>query len=181
MARLERYAEAEPVLKAEVRLFPSELRARAALAMLYRATGRTEEADREVETIERIANGGNGRAMAARLRRMFLNRQWRADRGASTQSVYRRRRDVAVCGSLGGGRRRPPRRAPHRLVRSVGVRGDRKCAGVTTVIVQGTLLLYSHFLHCLVNLRDRPVSERILLGYRHRSSRGPDGGALHGR
>jgi arylsulfatase A-like enzyme/predicted Zn-dependent protease len=71
LARLERYAEAEPVLKAEVRLFPSELRARAALAMLYRATGRVQEATREVETIERTANGGSGRALAAQLRRMF--------------------------------------------------------------------------------------------------------------
>jgi tetratricopeptide (TPR) repeat protein len=71
LARLERYAEAEPVLKAEVRLFPYELRARAALAMLYRATGRVPEATREVETIERMANGGSGRALAAQLRRMF--------------------------------------------------------------------------------------------------------------
>jgi hypothetical protein len=59
------------VLKAEVRLFPSELRARAAHAMLYRATGRVQEATREVETIERTANGASGRALAAQLRRMF--------------------------------------------------------------------------------------------------------------
>jgi tetratricopeptide (TPR) repeat protein len=70
LARLERYAEAEPLLKAEVRMFPSELRARAALAMLYRATGRADESDREIDTIERSTNGG-GRALAAQLRKMF--------------------------------------------------------------------------------------------------------------
>jgi choline-sulfatase len=71
LARLERYAEAEPVLRTEVRLFPYELRARAALVMLYRATGRVQESDREVETIERLAKSGNGRALVAQLRRMF--------------------------------------------------------------------------------------------------------------
>ena len=74
LARLERYAEAEPLLKDEVRLFPSELRARAALAMLYRATGRADESDREVDTIERSTNGGDGRALAAQLRKMFRMR-----------------------------------------------------------------------------------------------------------
>jgi arylsulfatase A-like enzyme/Tfp pilus assembly protein PilF len=74
LARLERYAEAEPMLRTEVRLFPSELRARAALAMLYRATGRIQEADREVDTIERTGKGANGRAIAADLRKMFRNR-----------------------------------------------------------------------------------------------------------
>ncbi len=74
LARLERYAEAEPILSDEVRLFPYELRARAALAMLYRATGRAEAADREVETIKRLAPTPEGRAMAGQLRRMFHNR-----------------------------------------------------------------------------------------------------------
>ena len=40
LARLERYAEAEPYLQDEVRLFPHNTRARAGLAMLYRAMGR---------------------------------------------------------------------------------------------------------------------------------------------
>jgi tetratricopeptide (TPR) repeat protein len=71
LARLERYAEAEPVLRTEVRLFPNELRARAALVMLYRATGRVQESDREVATIERLARSGNDRALVAQLRRMF--------------------------------------------------------------------------------------------------------------
>jgi tetratricopeptide (TPR) repeat protein len=71
LARLERYAEAEPVLRTEVRLFPYELRAHAALVMLYRATGRVTESDREIEAIERLAPTGSGRAMVARLRGMF--------------------------------------------------------------------------------------------------------------
>ncbi|HEV3139182.1 MAG TPA: sulfatase-like hydrolase/transferase [Vicinamibacterales bacterium] len=71
LARLERYSDAEPLLRDEVRLFPSELRARASLAMLYRATGRAQESDREVDGIERAAPGANGRALAAQLRRMF--------------------------------------------------------------------------------------------------------------
>jgi arylsulfatase A-like enzyme len=75
LARLERYSEAEPLLTEEVRLFPYELRARAALAMLYRATGRARESDREVETIERLAPTPEGRALVGKLRRMFRNQQ----------------------------------------------------------------------------------------------------------
>jgi tetratricopeptide (TPR) repeat protein len=74
LARLERFAEAEPVLRTEVRLFPYELRARAALAMLYRATGRIQESDREVATLERLATTSDRRTLVAQLRRMFRNR-----------------------------------------------------------------------------------------------------------
>ena len=71
LARLDRYAEAEPVLVDEVRLFPHDLRARAGLAMLYRATGRATEADRQIDAIERLAPGAEGQALAGKLRRMF--------------------------------------------------------------------------------------------------------------
>ncbi len=71
LARLDRYAEAEPVLLDEVRLFPHDLRARAGLAMLYRATGRAADADRQIDAIERLAPGAEGLALAAKLRRMF--------------------------------------------------------------------------------------------------------------
>lgn len=73
LARLERYAEAEPVLAEEARLFPSELRAHAALAMLYRATGRPRESDREVDAMERSPMS-EGRVLAAKLRQMFATR-----------------------------------------------------------------------------------------------------------
>ena len=71
LARGDRYAEAEPVLLDEVRLFPHDLRARAGLAMLYRATGRATEADRQIDAIERVAPGAEGHALAGKLRRMF--------------------------------------------------------------------------------------------------------------
>jgi tetratricopeptide (TPR) repeat protein len=71
LARLERYSEAEPLLIDEVRLFPHDLRARAALAMLYRATGRVEASDRAVESIVRVAPTAEGQALVAKLRRMF--------------------------------------------------------------------------------------------------------------
>jgi tetratricopeptide (TPR) repeat protein len=71
LARTERYAEAEPVLTDEVRLFPYDLRARAALAMLYRATNRIDASDRTIEAIVRISPSEDGRALAARLWQMF--------------------------------------------------------------------------------------------------------------
>jgi len=74
LARLERYAEAEPVLADEVRLFPTEVRAHAALAMLYRATGRVEQSDREIETADRLARTKDDRALAARLRQVLRSR-----------------------------------------------------------------------------------------------------------
>jgi tetratricopeptide (TPR) repeat protein len=74
LARLERYSEAEPLLRDEVRLFPYELRARAALAMLYRATGRPDASEREVDAIERAAPTAEGHALAGRLRHMFRGR-----------------------------------------------------------------------------------------------------------
>jgi tetratricopeptide (TPR) repeat protein len=73
LARVDRYAEAEPVLLDEVRLFPHDLRARAGLAMLYRATGRATEADRQIDAIERVAPGPEGQALAVKLRQMFRN------------------------------------------------------------------------------------------------------------
>jgi tetratricopeptide (TPR) repeat protein len=70
LARLERYSEAESILAEETRLFPSELRARAALAMLYRATDRTQESNREIDVLERSPLK-EGRALAGKLRQMF--------------------------------------------------------------------------------------------------------------
>jgi len=46
LARLERYREAEPYLLEEVRVFPHNNRARAGLAMLYRAMGRNADSER---------------------------------------------------------------------------------------------------------------------------------------
>ena len=71
LARVERYAEAEPILTDEVRLFPYDLRARAALAMLYRATGHIDASNRAVESIVRVSPSTEGKALAEKLWKMF--------------------------------------------------------------------------------------------------------------
>jgi arylsulfatase A-like enzyme/Flp pilus assembly protein TadD len=71
LARLDRYPQAEPYLLEEVRIFPHNLRARAGLAMLYRAMGRDLESERAVEELLRVSPTPEGRAMAAQLWNMF--------------------------------------------------------------------------------------------------------------
>jgi arylsulfatase A-like enzyme/Flp pilus assembly protein TadD len=71
LARLERYPEAERFLKAEVALFPFNTRARAGLAMLYRATGRDAESDQAIAEMLRVSPQGEGPALARQLRTMF--------------------------------------------------------------------------------------------------------------
>ena len=71
LARLERYAQAEPFLVEEVRVFPHNIRARAGLAMLYRAMGRDLDSERVVEELVRVSPTPEGRAMAAQLYTMF--------------------------------------------------------------------------------------------------------------
>jgi len=71
LARLERYAEAEPQLREEVRLFPSSIRARAGLAMLYRVQGRHEESARAVEQMLRVSPTAESYATAEKLWTMF--------------------------------------------------------------------------------------------------------------
>jgi choline-sulfatase len=71
LARMERYAQAEPFLAEEVRVFPHNIRARAGLAMLYRAMGRDLDSERVVEELLRVSPTPEGRAMAAQLWMMF--------------------------------------------------------------------------------------------------------------
>lgn len=71
LARLERYPEAERFLKAEVALFPFNVRARAGLAMLYRATGRNDDAERAIAEMLRVSPEGDGPALARQLWTMF--------------------------------------------------------------------------------------------------------------
>jgi arylsulfatase A-like enzyme len=71
LARLERYDAAEPILIDEIRLFPYDLRARAAAAMLYRATGRPGLSNRMVESIVRVSPTADGFSLAAKLWTMF--------------------------------------------------------------------------------------------------------------
>jgi arylsulfatase A-like enzyme/Flp pilus assembly protein TadD len=70
-ARLDRYAEAEPFLLEEIRIFPHNTRARAGLAMLYRAMGRDLDAERAIEDLLRASPTPDGRALAAKLWIMF--------------------------------------------------------------------------------------------------------------
>jgi tetratricopeptide (TPR) repeat protein len=71
LARLERYAEAEPHLKEEVRLFPSNIRARAGLAMLYRVQGRNDESARAIEQMLHVSPTPESYATAEKLWTMF--------------------------------------------------------------------------------------------------------------
>ena len=71
LARLERYREAEPYLLDEIRTFPHNTRARAGLAMLYRATGRDAESERAIEEMLRVSPTPEARVVAAQLWTMF--------------------------------------------------------------------------------------------------------------
>jgi arylsulfatase A-like enzyme/tetratricopeptide (TPR) repeat protein len=71
LARLERYREAEPFLLDEVRMFPHNTRARAGLAMLYRAMGRDAESERVIEELLRVSPTPEARVVAAQLWTMF--------------------------------------------------------------------------------------------------------------
>jgi choline-sulfatase len=71
LARLERYQEAEPFLREEVRIFPHNTRAYAGLAMLYRAMGRNADSERAIDALLRASPTREGRDMAAQLYRMF--------------------------------------------------------------------------------------------------------------
>ncbi len=55
LARLERYTEAEPMLREEIRLYPQNIRARTGLAMLLAATGRVADADRAIVELLQVA------------------------------------------------------------------------------------------------------------------------------
>ena len=71
LGRLERYDEAERQFRDELMLFPYNLRARAGLAMLYRATGRPGASDAAVASIVCVSPTREGYALAAKLWTMF--------------------------------------------------------------------------------------------------------------
>jgi arylsulfatase A-like enzyme/tetratricopeptide (TPR) repeat protein len=87
LARLERYKEAEPYLREEVRLYPQHVRARVGLAMLYQSTGREGEAARALEELVRDVPSPEAADTAATVWRMF----GRADRAAEAENESRRR------------------------------------------------------------------------------------------
>jgi tetratricopeptide (TPR) repeat protein len=71
LARMERYQEAEAYLLEEIRLFPRNTRARAGLAMLYRAMGRNADSERTIEEMLRVSPTPEARVVAAQLWTMF--------------------------------------------------------------------------------------------------------------
>jgi choline-sulfatase len=74
LARLERYADAEPQLREEIRLYPMHVRARASLALLYQSLGRTADAERVLDALARDVPSPDAAATAARVRQIFRSR-----------------------------------------------------------------------------------------------------------
>jgi tetratricopeptide (TPR) repeat protein len=75
LIRQERPAEAEAALLEELRAFPQNLRARGALALLYHAGGRSDEASSAVSDLVREIPTPDGYATAARLLTAFGDRK----------------------------------------------------------------------------------------------------------
>jgi tetratricopeptide (TPR) repeat protein len=70
-ARQDRYAEAEAAFKQELRSFPGHIRARAGLAMLYRAMGRPSESEQAIADLVRYSPTPEAYNVAAKLWTMF--------------------------------------------------------------------------------------------------------------
>ncbi len=70
-ARLDRSGEAEAAFKQELRAFPGHIRARAGLAMLYRATGRASDSDQAIADLVRYSPTPEAYSVAAELWTMF--------------------------------------------------------------------------------------------------------------
>jgi tetratricopeptide (TPR) repeat protein len=75
LRRVERYSDAEMEFIEELQLFPHNTRARAGLAMLYWATGRSDAAARVVADLTRAAPTPSAYALATRLWKSFGNDQ----------------------------------------------------------------------------------------------------------
>ena len=75
LGHLERYPEAESELLEELKYFPQNTRARAGLAMLYQASGRTDDASQVLADMVQTTPTPDSFAQAARVWMMFGNRQ----------------------------------------------------------------------------------------------------------
>jgi arylsulfatase A-like enzyme/Tfp pilus assembly protein PilF len=75
LGRLERYPEAETEFIQELKFFPQNTRARGGLAMLYQASGKTDEATQVLSDMLRVTPTPDAYALAARLHTMFGNRK----------------------------------------------------------------------------------------------------------
>ena len=71
LARLERYKEAEPFLREEIRLYPQHVRARASMALLYQSMGRESDAQQALDDLVRRVPSREAYDTAASVWRMF--------------------------------------------------------------------------------------------------------------
>jgi arylsulfatase A-like enzyme/predicted Zn-dependent protease len=71
LARLERYGEAMSCFQAEIAQFPSHIRARAGLAMLYRAVGQPQQSDHAIADLLKTVPTREAYDVAAQLWTMF--------------------------------------------------------------------------------------------------------------
>jgi arylsulfatase A-like enzyme/Flp pilus assembly protein TadD len=85
LAKLERYPEAETAFLEELRIFPGSVRARAGLALLYQATGKTDRVERIIDDMMRVSPSPRTYETAAELWRIF----GQADRAAAVRAAAR--------------------------------------------------------------------------------------------
>lgn len=71
LARLERYPEAERYFREELSIYPSSMRARSGLAMLYAATNRPDDAERVIAEMLKVSSSPTAYETAAHLWEMF--------------------------------------------------------------------------------------------------------------
>ncbi|MGE5814885.1 MAG: tetratricopeptide repeat protein, partial [Acidobacteriota bacterium] len=87
LARLERYGEAEPHFRREIALYPFNVRARAGLAMLYRAQGRDAESATAIDEMLKVSPTPQAYKLASQLWTMFGE----PERAAAVRAEAKRR------------------------------------------------------------------------------------------
>ncbi len=87
LARLERYKDAEPFFREELRLYPQNVKAAAGLAMLFQVTGRLQEADSMIQAMLKTSPNPEAYARAVELYQMF----GRPERAAAVRAQARER------------------------------------------------------------------------------------------
>ena len=86
------YAEAETELREELRLFPHNVRASAALASLYQSTGQLESAARVVSDLTRVTPTPDSYTLAAQLWTSLGDRKQAAQLREDAQRLFSNRR-----------------------------------------------------------------------------------------
>jgi tetratricopeptide (TPR) repeat protein len=96
LGRLGQTQEAEAEFQHEIRLFPESPRAYGALATLYHAEDRDEEAEQVVECLLRTVPTADGYGLAARLWTAFGEKKRAADAQAQAHAASRAKKPVPV-------------------------------------------------------------------------------------